>query len=194
MHTHWTGEPGRCGVSEMGTLDSVKVDLSTGFVLCSAFWAPKIKTQNETQVWRSWHLIFFFLFLFEGSAISFIKIAEYQPLDTRFRSCVKGLAPLKRLGRFGLATCGAWMCCAHALSGKVVVELPLLSTDPFSLAPVYAPINDPSSLNMDWSPSPYSTKLSALSVGCMFLFRDRRLPLRGFSSLSLENKTRLHKV
>lgn len=33
MHTHRTGEPGGCGVSEMRTLDSVKVDLNTGFAL-----------------------------------------------------------------------------------------------------------------------------------------------------------------
>lgn len=64
------------------------------------------------------------------------QIAECQPLDVCFHSSVKGFAPQKRLGMSGLASHSAWMCCAYARSGNVAVELPLLSTEPFSLAPV----------------------------------------------------------
>lgn len=110
LHTHWTGEPGRCGICKRGTLDSVKVDLSTGFVLCSAFWAPKTKTINETQAWSVWHLTFFFFFSFWRQCYFFSAKLQNVRMSASghvFPLLCKRFCSPERLGRTVLASGGA---------------------------------------------------------------------------------------
>lgn len=56
MQTQWPVKPGKNGVHWMDTLDSVEVNLSTGFVLCSEFSAPEKqnKTKQTIQAWSAW--------------------------------------------------------------------------------------------------------------------------------------------
>lgn len=122
-----------------------------------------------------------------GRPCSSVSLEAARPragaLPTRVCSAATALLPERRAWGAVHARHG------HARSGNVAAELPVLSTEPFSLEPAYAPMNEPSSLNGPGPPSPNATRLSALSVASASLFRDRRLPFRGFSSLSLENKT-----